>query len=857
MKPDHSFAKTFSIKTLAAAIAACAIAPPLAHAGPTGGVVVDGTGSITQTGVNTQVDQVSDRLSLEWDTFNVGRNERVQFVQPSADAIALNRILDNSGSQILGRIDANGQVILMNPNGIIFGRDAVINVGGLVASGLNISSDDFMNGDLVFIGLEGTAGTVVNRGIINAALGGNVALLGKGVTNQGFISAELGHVALASGTEAIVTFDNEGLLGVRIDQATLAEELGTAYAVNNSGTIEAKGGKILLSASASADLFSAAVNSGGMGNNGVEFHDDGSFSVGVTGNDVINSGRLNTSTDESSANDAGIVILAGDNIEHRGTISANASGPNKAGAVYFGSSAVDGIVKLAGSSQIEAIAENKSGKISIAADQVLSTSANTALTTSGNTYLTGDRTLRMPKTISENLLISSLGVTTQTGPAEIAGVLQTRSAGGVDICLTNSGNDFNEVRVFTTSLGGSLRITDRNDVVIGETFADEASLRVTALGEGATISQVPGTRLYLSAGTLSLNADNVVLGEGGATTVHIGGRFYVDFSQSIATNGSISMSTDTQYPSVGRFRGVDRIDGDVLLDLRGNNIIDLNADIMSSNIHLHGMTGARAVLGGAYIGTSVRQTAPINLSGTLTLNTYDSYLSHPDNDIASLEGRVSASMGALSYVDRNDVVLRNLSGAAETVISVTSLGAGATLRQASGTSISIDVLDLKADNIILGANGSSSMDLGSTLNAKFKDRMVLNGPWSIGTYEGQGPFMTILGDEGDNRLHFGPYATNNGFSGLSFFANLNIDLGGGNDTAIFESPFPIGSDPETWIRVNLNMGEGNDRVIFNQSVQIPLILGEGLDVLRVRDNSIFYDVLDFDPSQDQLVIVTP
>lgn len=463
----------------------------------------------------------------------------------------------------------------------------------------------------------------------------------------------------------------------------------------------------------------------------------------------------------------------------------------------------------------------------------------------------------MPKTISENLLISTLGAVTQTGPAEIAGVLQTRSVGDADIRLTHSDNDFNQVRVNASTLGGSVRIVDRNDVVIGETYADEASLRVTALDEGATISQVPGTRLYLSAGTLSLKADNVVLGEGGATTVHTGGWFYVDFSESIATNGSISMSTDSQYPSVGRFRGLDRIDGDILMDLRGNHVIDLNADIKYSDVNLHAMTGARATFGGVYEMTSVRQTGPINLSGTLTLNTYSADLSHPENDVASLEGNVRSPMGALTYFDRNDVMLRELSGATETVISVVSVGEGATLRQAPGTSIGIEYLALKADNIILGSNGRSRMNLGHTLRAEFKDRMFLNGPWSIGTYEGQGPFLTIIGDEGDNLLRFGPYVTNNGFAGSAMFAYLSIMLGGGNDTAIFDIPFPIGSDPETWWNVNFDMGDGDDRVVFNESVDIPLTLGAGRDELRLRNHSIFYDVLDFDANEDRLVIAAP
>jgi filamentous hemagglutinin family protein len=849
MKANHSIAKSFSVKTLAAAIA-CAIVSPLAHSAPTGGVVVDGKGAISQAGLNTRVDQRSDRLSLNWDTFNVGRNERVQFVQPGADAIALNRILDSSGSQILGRIDANGQVILMNPNGVIFGRDAVINVGGLVASGLNISSDDFMNGDLLFSGVEGTAGTVVNRGLINAAVGGNVALLGKNVTNQGLISAELGHVALAAGSEAVVTFDDQGLIGVRIDQSTLADELGTAYAVNNSGTIEAKGGKILLNASVSADLFSAAVNSGGMGNTDVVFHDDGSFSIGG-GNDVINSGNLNVSTDATSNRDAGTVIVAGGNVAHRGTITANASSTNKAGTVY-----INGYEKarIVGAGKIDANANNKSGMISIEANDIQAGSA-AAIATTGNTYIRGYLNTRTPKITTGNLKISSLGTVSQAAATEVAGVTHISTTAGGNIRLTNTGNDFNLVNI-NTGYNDSVRITDRNDIVLGAITMEDSSLRVDSLGEGGTIRQAPDSQLYLSAGDLRLTADNIALGGNGAATRLVGGALIAEFHQSIATNGSVSLLPYFgDFYTTSRIRGIDREYGEVLVDLRGDRVIDLNADINYVDINLHGMTGARATLGGGY--TSVQQTAPINLSGTLTWNTHSALLTHPDNDVESLEGSGGTAMGALSYVDRNDVVLHNLSVGPEIVIYVTSVGTGATLQQAPGSYLRADFLELKADNINLGSEGSSRMTLGSSFRAEFKDRMVIDGPWSIGTYAGQGPFVSILGDDGDNLLHFGPHATNNGFSEPSYFALLNINLGGGNDIAIFDSPFPIGSDPETWNRVILDMGDGDDLVVYNQSVYIPLILGAGLDVLSLWDESIFYDVLDFDPKEDQLVIATP
>jgi filamentous hemagglutinin family protein len=115
------------------------LAEPLAYAGPGGGQIVSGSGSISQAGVVTTIHQSSPTLSLTWKTFNIAPQETVDFLQPSASAVAVNRILDNNGSLILGHINANGQVYLINANGILFGKDAQVNVAGLVASTLNVS----------------------------------------------------------------------------------------------------------------------------------------------------------------------------------------------------------------------------------------------------------------------------------------------------------------------------------------------------------------------------------------------------------------------------------------------------------------------------------------------------------------------------------------------------------------------------------------------------------------------------------------------------------------------------------------------------------------------------------------------
>lgn len=369
MKYAKSIARSFPAarRKLYLAIAAQMLFAAGANASPTGGVVVAGEGQIDQSGLDTTIIQNTDRMAVDWTSFNIQADERVQFIQPSETSVALNRILGSEASQIFGRLDANGHVILMNPNGVFFGEGATVNVGGLVASGLAINPDEFMNGDFALNAVEGMDGTVINQGIINAAAGGNVALVGQRVENQGLISAKLGSVTLAAGKEAVLTFDNQGLLGVHVTQEILQNELGVESAVSNTGEINAEGGRILLTGSVSQDIFSRAVNSEGLNaKTSVVMHDDGSFTLGA-GADVVNTGTLNAGTSDNTT--AGHIVVLGENINHSGAILANNTHSGQAGNIELHSS---NTTLLTGTSTLNASAssQGKGGDIKVLGDRV-------------------------------------------------------------------------------------------------------------------------------------------------------------------------------------------------------------------------------------------------------------------------------------------------------------------------------------------------------------------------------------------------------------------------------------------------------------------------------------------------------
>lgn len=243
------------LTALAIGLSAAAFAQtaPPNNALPTGGAITAGSGSISQAGNVMTVQQNTHKLIANWNSFNIGKDATVNFVQPSASSQALNRITGQSASQIFGQLNANGQVYLVNPNGIVFGRDSQVNVGGLVASTLKLSDADFLNGQLKLTNANG-AGNITNLGDLKGKV---VALIAPRVSNQGAITADTGSAVLASGNTVRLDFTGDGLVTVNVDEGTFNA------LVENKGLIQADGGLVVMTAKTADTLLSTVVNNEG------------------------------------------------------------------------------------------------------------------------------------------------------------------------------------------------------------------------------------------------------------------------------------------------------------------------------------------------------------------------------------------------------------------------------------------------------------------------------------------------------------------------------------------------------------------------------------------------------------------
>jgi len=574
---------------------ACGIGAVSASSHPIGGQVVSGRGRISQAGDTTTIQQSSQNLFLDWLSFNVGSQETVNFVQPSANAIAVNEISSINGSQILGHLNANGEVWLVNPNGIVFGQGAQVNVGGLVASTLNEVS---FNGNAASFSSNGT-GSIENEGTINSANGGYVALLGNHVSNEGAINAKLGTVALGAGSAATLSFNGDSLVKMQVDQSTLKN------LAENGGVIQADGGTVILSAGAKDALLASVVNNTGVIEARTVANHDGTIELlgGMTAGTVNVGGTLDASAPKGG--NGGFIETNAAHVE----ISNNAKVTTAAAKGLFGTWLIDPTDFTVAPTGGDITGATLSGDLNSNDITILSSNGASPVTggSGGGNINVNDTVLwsantSLTLTAANNVNVNS----TITANGATAGlIIQPNTANGSE---TASGTG-------TLNLGADASIT-----LSGANAALSIATPTYTLGTGATINLPnvsPTSTVALVIGGTSYTVINT-LGAPGSTTgtdlqginVNLSG-FYalgsnIDATATSTWNGGAGFTPIGNGASsiffTGTFDGLGHTLSNVTINLPSGSYVGLFSAISSTAVIQNVGMINDSVSGGSYVG---------------------------------------------------------------------------------------------------------------------------------------------------------------------------------------------------------------------------------------------------------------
>ncbi|EHA14341.1 filamentous hemagglutinin outer membrane protein, partial [Halomonas sp. HAL1] len=431
-------------------------------AAPTGGTVARGSAEITQSALQTLITQTTDKAVINWQDFNIDAAELVKFVQNNSSSVALNRVTGDTVSQIQGALTANGNIFLLNPNGIMFGSSASVDVAGLVASTFDIADQDFMDGKFNFTGDMMSSASISNDGELKVGDGGFVYLIAPNVENTGHIIANVGSVTLGSDGTYNIDLAGNGLIKFEVSNATLN---GATSSVENSGDITAD--HVLLSGSQTREVMSSVVNTGDI---------TAATELTMAGDAVEQSGTVNAQS---------TIVEADQNIVSSGGSISGSSATLKAGN-NIGTSSQSLYTNVDSLS-----VENDSGNAYVGEADGLN-ELNVA--TGGNAYVslnTGDDDIDTSNNASVNLADNILTTSgTVTGQVSV-----TEKSGGITLDSANVDGDLSVTAAGVINGAGN---------VFGDARANHLSLNTTV--EGASIGG-ENNPLRIDADTLSASAN--------------------------------------------------------------------------------------------------------------------------------------------------------------------------------------------------------------------------------------------------------------------------------------------------------------------------------------------------------------
>ena len=485
---------------------------------PTGEQIAAGQVSIgTPVAGQMQIDQTSQQAIVNWQGFSIAPNEVVNIQQPNANAALLNRVVGQDASQIQGQLNANGQVYLVNPNGVMFGKTAQVDVGGLVATTHDISNQDFLNGKNHFT-QNGATGTVENHGTINTPAGGVVALIGNQVSNDGTINTPKGTTALAAGKTVDLDFQGNGLVEVKVSEAALNAQIA------NKGAIQADGGRVVLTAKAAGQLIDTVINQDGIiraqgltSRNGEIILAagtvtqtgtlDASGAIGGTVN--INAATIRdtgiSNADGATGSGGNITLLASNTLTQSATANTHANGATTGGTVHlaathglFSSGKLSATGKQGGiidmvstgsvvlsAASVNASGSQKGGLIRVGGDFH---GANTSVPNAKTTAIDSASTLKADGGTGQVVVWSDQ----QT---DYYGSISADKAGSIEV---SSKGLLNYAGAASAGVGGSLLLDPKNIII-------DSSTATSNVGN-ISFAQNTGTNITVAINSQSLNS---------------------------------------------------------------------------------------------------------------------------------------------------------------------------------------------------------------------------------------------------------------------------------------------------------------------------------------------------------------
>ncbi|HBZ9867770.1 TPA: filamentous hemagglutinin N-terminal domain-containing protein, partial [Salmonella enterica subsp. houtenae] len=691
---------------------------------PAGGQVVGGAGSITTSGNLMTIHQQTPGMATNWHSFDIGKNSTVQFVQPDSSSVALNRVTGSSGSQIMGTLKANGQVFILNPNGVLFGKDARVNVAGLVASTKNISTADFMGGQYTLRGEGNPGAQVVNQGSLTTSQGGYIVLAGERVSNSGTVTTPSGKTVLAAGKTVALQLDNGGLTSVSVNGSVVNA------LVENRGLISATDGQVYLTAKGQDMLLNTVVNnSGTVEAKGLASRGGEIFLSGGDSGVVSQSGHLLA---DSQTRQGGKITLEGQNIHLAAGSLASATGKTGGGEVYVGGGwqGQDSRIKNASGVVMDKAAtvdvsatENGNGGTAVLWSDDYTNFRGTVLAKGGARSGRGGR---VETSSHRNLQVSGeVDASARAGqggewlldPTDVT-IVGTGTESGVSSPVTDGVDIFTPTASGAKILNSSVanQLNAGTNVTIKTSGADTSGQRGN-ITVSAPVNKTAGTDATLSLqadGNIRFNAAGVLNSTGGALGVDLKAGSNVYLLSNMSLNGGdlkIGGLTDT---SPGPH-----------IDSWDNAGVAAVLNVGNFSAQLTNVSGTQNA-GFHLWGTRINATRDIDISVTTSAQPA----------AVKLEGNASLTAGGnitLSGTGTAGVILTNAT------LNASSGSARVTGNGSGNSALNFTTASITAGDITLNgtqANGSSSGGVtltNVTLNASSGLLQVTGNSWTGGT----------------------------------------------------------------------------------------------------------------------------